>query len=55
MATKEGTKIVKCVCNHTEQDKLYGKGNRLANHAPSKGTKPNRYRCTVCQREHEVK
>lgn len=49
-----GTKIVKCSCLHTEQDKMYGKQNRLANHAPSKNSKPKRYRCTVCQREHEV-
>lgn len=53
--TKKGVEIVKCSCNHEFQDKQYGKGNRVANHAPAKGAKPNRYRCTVCQKEHDVK
>ena len=37
-----GTKVKKCTCQHEEQDKLYGKGNRLMNES-TKGL-----RCTVC-------
>lgn len=48
-------KVAKCNCNHEFQDKIYGKGMRVMNNAPSKNAKPNRYRCTVCKREHELK
>lgn len=48
-------KILPCSCKHEFQDKTYGVGKRLMNHAPQKGGKPNRYRCTVCQKEHDSK
>lgn len=43
------TEVKKCNCSHEEQDKLYGKNNRLMNEYgnPKKG-----YRCTVCGKEH---
>ena len=47
------TIIAKCTCKHEYQDSIYGKGNRLWNHAPAKGAKPRRYRCTVCLSEKE--
>ncbi len=51
---RTGPSIVRsCTCTHESQDSLYGRGNRLWNHAPSKGGKPRRYRCTVCLREQE--
>jgi RecG-like helicase len=37
------TKVAICSCKHTEQDKLYGKGNRLMNK-----TIKGKWRCTVC-------
>jgi len=46
--------ISKCTCTHPDQDEIYGLGMRVWNHAPSKGAKPKRYRCTVCGREKEV-
>lgn len=49
------TVIISCTCQSTFQDLTYGKQRRLMNHAPSKGAKPNRYRCTVCKKEHEYK
>lgn len=49
------TKIINCDCKHEFQDNTHGKGKRVANHAPSKGAKPKRYRCTVCGKEHEPK
>lgn len=39
------TKIVKCTCQHEQQDNMYGKGNRVANST----SKANQYRCTVCK------
>lgn len=42
--------ILKCSCQHTEQDRLHGSGNRVANYCPDpSGAK---YRCTVCKKEH---
>ena len=38
--------VKRCACKHDEQDKLYGKGNRLMNPF-NKG-----YRCTVCGKEY---
>ena len=40
------TEVKKCICQHSEQDKLYGKSNRLMNPS-NKG-----FRCTVCGKEH---
>jgi hypothetical protein len=45
--------IKQCNCKNEQQDDLYGKNYRLFNHAPSKGSKPKRYRCTVCLTERE--
>lgn len=50
----EGIKIMNCTCKHETQDKMYGFMKRLFNHAPSKGAKPKRYRCTVCRKEKDV-
>lgn len=38
--------VIKCTCAHEYQDRVYGKGMRLANET-SKG-----YRCTVCGKDH---
>ena len=37
------TQLIKCSCSHSEQDKLYGAGIRVAN-----ATTGGQYRCTVC-------
>lgn len=42
-----------CNCKNESQDELYGKGMRLMNKATAKGSKPKRYRCTVCCKEYE--
>ena len=47
------SKIHSCTCENIGQDNIYGKKMRLFNHAPSKATKPKRYRCTVCLSEKE--
>lgn len=48
------SKIVKCTCQNEYQDKVYGKGNRVAN--PVDKSKVNgkvqHYRCTVCKKVH---
>ena len=41
------TKILKCICKHEYQDKVYGTGNRVHNNR-SKGKEDDGYRCTVC-------
>jgi len=41
-----GTKIMKCKCVHTFQDKTYGKGNRV--HNVKQRDSKIQYRCTVC-------
>mgnify|MGYP001585273454 CR=1 FL=1 len=45
--------ILQCNCQHAEQDKLYGKGNRVHNPAlPAKLKQGEHwYRCTVCKKE----
>lgn len=43
--------IVKCLCEHEDQDRFYGKGNRVANQT----TNPEKVRCTVCRSEINVK
>jgi hypothetical protein len=40
----EMTKIMKCYCKNSYQDKIYGKGKRVFNSMFA----PNFYRCTVC-------
>lgn len=45
------TKVLKCVCESSFQDKTYGKGMRLMNQT-SKGNKDKiTYRCTICKKE----
>ena len=46
-------RIRPCTCTQEYQDSIYGRGNRLWNHAPFKGSRPNRYRCTVCCKEQD--
>lgn len=46
-----GSKILTCTCKNNYQDEVHGKQKRVFNHAPSKGAKPNRYRCTSCKLE----
>lgn len=42
-------KIIKCVCEHEQQDRMYGKGRRVGNE--TRGTSDTKkYRCTVCER-----
>ena len=48
------TKIGHCDCSHEYQDKIYGKGMRVFNNAPSKGSNPKRYRCTVCKKDTQL-
>jgi len=49
-----GTIVLPCNCKSIFQDNLYGNQKRLCNHAPSKGAKNNRYRCTVCKQEKTI-
>lgn len=39
------TKIINCSCKHEFQDKIYGRGKRVANYCRAK----NVYKCTVCR------
>lgn len=48
------TKIITCTCKSEYQDKEYGKGKRVANHASSQGSKEWQWRCTVCGKEKMV-
>ena len=49
------TKIIKCNCKHEYQDRVYGKGKRLANKMTGgKTVKKNSWRCTVCGKEHDL-
>ena len=48
-------KIHPCTCKHDFQDREYGQGMRVHNHAPGNGNKsPKRYRCTVCSTVREI-
>ncbi len=52
------TKIVRCDnpdCKSEFQDQKYGPKMRVHNHAPNKGVSKNRYRCTTCKKETELK
>jgi hypothetical protein len=51
--SKEACIIRPCNCKSDFQDRTYGTQNRVWNHAPSKGSKPKRYRCVVCNVEKE--
>ncbi len=44
--------IVKCLCKHGYQDKVYGPGARVANKCKGSSLGEVRYRCTVCKKEH---
>jgi hypothetical protein len=49
----KGTRVMACRgarCFSKGQDAMYGKMNRVFNHAPGKGLiqYPNRWRCSVC-------
>ena len=46
--SNKSSKILKCACSHTYQDKLYGKHKRLHNWGPKVYWKNPGYRCTVC-------
>ena len=43
---------VKCTCQHEGQDKLHGKGIRIA--TPVNKKVPKEFRCTVCSKEHRT-
>lgn len=53
VTNQEACIIRPCNCKNEFQDNTYGKQNRVWNHAPGKGAKPKRYRCTICHAEHE--
>ena len=40
--------IIRCVCVHTDQDRLHGLGHRVANQLKKD---PDKVRCTVCKTE----
>ncbi len=42
---------IKCKCTHEVQDKLHGKGVRIANPKAN----PDHVTCTVCGTQHKVK
>ena len=45
----QGTKILHCVCKHSGQDEIYGRGKRLHNICNSPTKEPGKgARCTVC-------
>lgn len=47
-------KISSHTCISKQQDAIHGVGKRVFNPAPSKGSKPKRYRCTVCGGDKEL-
>lgn len=44
-------KVLSCKCVHEEQDKLYGKGNRMHNECKAKSQGQRIWRCIVCKAE----
>jgi hypothetical protein len=44
------TKVMKCTCQHEDQDEIHGKGRRVFNSLPKEKDRPQEYRCTVCLR-----
>lgn len=47
--TRPTTLITGCTCQHSQQDRMYGGGQRVFNHAPGgSGKSPDLYRCSVC-------
>lgn len=51
---KQGTARVQCSCVHEQQDKLYGKGVRVANTTAKSDGVSVEVRCTVCKQTHRV-
>lgn len=45
------TQIISCSCEHQQQDRMYGKGKRVANQC-KRGETFEGKRCTVCERVH---
>lgn len=41
--------IIKCTCEHKQQDKLHGDKNRVYNKRAGAKDKREEYRCTVCK------
>lgn len=41
--------IKRCTCENEQQNKMYGKGNRVCNKTRDN---PPKYRCVVCLKEH---
>lgn len=50
-----GSIIKLCTCTNPSQDAMYGKDMRVRNNASDKGSKPDKFRCTVCTTEREFK
>jgi len=48
------SKIVKCTCVNTGQDKIHGKGNRVANETSKAPVGKITVRCTVCLKKHII-
>ena len=40
--------IKRCTCKNEQQDKMYGKGNRVHNLKEKVHGRAQEYRCTVC-------
>lgn len=40
--------VKQCKCKHTQQDSIYGPGERLHNPLKPKDKGSQQYRCTVC-------
>jgi transposase-like protein len=43
----KGCEIIKCSCQHKDQDKFHGKGHRVCNMLSN-----GQFKCTVCGRTH---
>jgi hypothetical protein len=43
--------ILKCTCQHKDQDRRYGAGKRVHNRRKGQQGHPPTYRCTVCKKE----
>lgn len=49
------SKVLPCKCQNEYQDKQYGKNRRVHNPIAIKGKFDDKYRCTVCGAEKDVK
>lgn len=52
---KNGVSRVACKCTHEQQDKMYGKGVRVANATAKQDKDFITVRCTVCSALHQVR